>query len=214
MIQILLVDDHALIRTGIRSILESAEDMEIVGEAATGEEAVEAAKQLRPDIVIMDVNMPGIGGIEATRRIVLQNPNVHVVALTVLSDQPFPHQLLEAGARGYLSKGCAAEEMFQAVRTVANGKPYLSNEVARNVSLAGMQDTGSSALGSLSRREFVVMMMVTQGYGNQEISTILHLSPKTVSTYRYRIFEKLGVSNDVELTHYALRHGILQTEKT
>ncbi|HHH12958.1 MAG TPA: response regulator [Thiolapillus brandeum] len=211
MIRILLVDDHSLFRTGMKSILETQDDMEVVGEADTGEAAVEQVRQSPPDVVLMDVHMPGIGGIEATRRILRAEPGVKVIALTALNDEPFPSRLLDAGAVGYLTKGCPAEELLDAIRRVMRDEHYLSADVAQKLSLSALVNKGeSSPLAKLSPREMQVMMMITQGKTTQEISDALYLSPKTVSTYRTRLFEKLGVSNDVELTHFALRHGVIE----
>jgi two-component system invasion response regulator UvrY len=210
MIRIYLVDDHELFRTGMRSILERNEDIQVVGEAASGEDAVAFIRDHDADIIMMDVNMPGIGGIEATRRILRIDPAAKIIAVTVLSEEPFPNQLLNAGARGYISKGCPADEMFSAIHTVQNGDPYISNEVARKLSLSSVSKKGEvSPLSKLSGREMQVMLMITQGQSTQEISDSLFLSPKTVSTYRHRLYEKLEVSNDVELTHYAIRHGLI-----
>jgi two-component system invasion response regulator UvrY len=209
MINILLVDDHELFRAGMRSILEGHDDIKVVGEAASGEAAVDFVRKTPPDVVMMDINMPGIGGLEATRKIVRVNDEVKVIAVTVLSDDPFPAQLLEAGAKAYISKGCPADEMFEAIQNVVTGKPYLSNDVARKLSLAKLTGAGEGPLEKLSARETQVMMMITQGQSTQVISDALFLSPKTVSTYRHRLYEKLGVSNDVELTHLAIRHGLL-----
>lgn len=210
MIRILLVDDHTLFRTGMRSILERNADLEVVGEAVNGEEAVDFVRDQATDIILLDVNMPGIGGLEATRRILRIDPDAKIIAVTVLSDEPFPNQLLNAGARGYISKGCPADEMFAAIRIVHNGDPYISNEVARKLSLSSFNQKGViSPLTKLSGREMQVMMMITEGKSTQVISDALFLSPKTVSTYRHRLYEKLEVSNDVELTHYAIRHGLI-----
>lgn len=208
--QILLVDDHELFRAGMRSILEQRPDIEIIAEAANGEDAVDAYRRMKPDLVMMDVNMPGIGGIEATRKIIRHDLDARVIAVTVLSDDPFPHQLLDAGASGYLSKGCPADELFDAIDQVMRGDHYISNEVARRLTLANFTNKGAeSDLSKLSPREMQVMMMITQGQSTQDISDSLFLSPKTISTYRHRLYEKLGVGNDVELTHYAIRHGLL-----
>jgi two-component system invasion response regulator UvrY len=184
----------------------------VVGEAESGEDAVIKAKQLKPDLVLMDVNMPGIGGIEATRRVRRQNPATQVIAVTVLSDAPFPEQLHEAGALGYLTKGCPAEELFRAIKMVASGRPFISNEVSQKLTLAML--TGSnpdSPFDRLSQREMQVLLMITQGQKTQFISDSLCLSPKTVSTYRHRLFEKLDVETDVELTLLAIRHGLIST---
>ncbi len=214
MIRVLLVDDHELVRTGVRHILDEASDIEVIGEASTGEEAIAYVRETLPDLVLMDVNMPGIGGIEATRRILRINPDLKVIALTVHSDNPFPNQLHDAGALGYLTKGCPAEEMLKAVRLVASGKPYVSNEVSQKLALAQMSgNVADLPFGKVSQREMQVLMMIIQGTKTQDISDSLYLSPKTVSTYRHRLYEKLEVETDVELTHLAIRHGLVEAQK-
>jgi len=210
MIRILLVDDHALFRTGLTSVLAEAGDFTVIGEASSGEEAVAFVRESPPDIVLMDVNMPGIGGIEATRKIMRGHPEMKVVAVTALSDDPFPSQLLDAGARGYISKGCPADELFGAIRSVMSGNHYISNDVAQKLALGRMAGHDKqSPLSRLSAREMQVMLMIVTGQSTQDISDGLFLSPKTVSTYRHRLYEKLGVSNDVELTHFAIRHHVI-----
>jgi len=212
MIRILIVDDHDLFRAGVRSILEHEDGLDVVGECASGEDALEVVRREAPDLVLMDINMPGIGGIEATRQILKLAPSVRVIAVTVLSDDPFPNQLLDAGALGYLSKGCSSDEMFEAIRMVMRGLHYISNDVAQKLTLAGFRSHGeSSPLRTLTAREMQVMMMITSGQRNQQISDALFLSPKTVSTYRHRLFEKLDVTSDVELTHLAIRHGLIDS---
>lgn len=213
MIKILLVDDHELVRTGFRHILDDAPGVEVVGEAESGEDAIVKAKQLEPDLVLMDINMPGIGGIEATRRVRRQNPNTQVIAVTVLSDAPFPEQLHDAGALGYLTKGCPADEMLQAIKVVSAGRPFIDSEVSQKLTLARLTGANpDSPFKTLSQREMQVLLMITQGQKTQEISDSLCLSPKTVSTYRHRLFEKLDVETDVELTLLSLRHGLINTE--
>ncbi|MDJ0741122.1 MAG: UvrY/SirA/GacA family response regulator transcription factor [Gammaproteobacteria bacterium] len=214
MIRILLVDDHDLFRAGVRSILEAQDGMIVVGEYANGEDAVAAVREQPPDLVLMDVNMPGIGGIEATRKILKIAPAVRVIAVTVLSEDPFPNQLLDAGARGYISKGSDSDEMLEAIRAVMRGQHYISGDVAQKLTLANFRNRGeSSPFGTLSAREMQVMMMITSGQGTQQISDALFLSPKTVSTYRHRLYEKLDVNNDVELTHLAIRHGLVDNSQ-
>jgi len=209
-IKLLLVDDHELVRTGIRHILEEASDIEVIGEASSGDEALKNARKLEPDVVLMDVNMPGMGGIEATRRMVRLLPEVRVIALTVLDDDPFPARLNEAGARGYLTKGCPAEEMLDAIRTVHAGQRYVASAVARKHMLADLSGVSSTPFSELSSREMQVCMMILQGQRTQDISEALSLSPKTVSTYRQRIYEKLTVKNDVELTRLAYRFHLIE----
>ena len=211
MIRILLVDDHDLFRAGMGSILRSQDGMVVVGEYSDGEQAVEAVRREAPDLVLMDVNMPGIGGIEATRKILKIAPQTKILAVTVLSDDPFPNQLLDAGARGYISKGSGSQEMMEAIETVMRGNYYISSDVAQKLTLTNFRKRGeASPLDTLSAREMQIMLMITRGQSNQEISDALFLSPKTISTYRHRLFEKLDVSNDVELTHLAIRHGLLE----
>jgi two-component system, NarL family, invasion response regulator UvrY len=210
MIRILLVDDHQLFLTGIGSVLGEAADMQVVGEASSGEEAVEFVRKSPPDVILMDLNMPGIGGIEATRKILRIEPDVKIIAVTALTDDPFPNQLLDAGALGYISKGCPADQLFGAIHSVMNGRHYISADVAQKLALGRMAGrNGESPLEKLSAREMQVMLMIVGGQSTQAISDALFLSPKTVSTYRHRLYEKLGVTNDVELTRFAIRHHVI-----
>lgn len=211
-IHVLLVDDHELVRTGIRRILEEAGDMVVVGEAGDGDEALHLVQKLSPSVILMDLNMPGMGGIEATRRVLRLVPDAKVIALTVLDDDPFPARLREAGAVGYLTKGCPAKEMIEAVRTVNRGFPYVASSVARKRMLADWKGVAASPFKGLSSRETQVVMMILDGQRTQEISDALSLSPKTVSTYRQRIYEKLQVKTDVELTRLAYRHKLIADE--
>ena len=209
MISVLLVDDHELIRTGVKGILDNAPDIEVAAEASTGEEAIDLVQTTAIDVVLMDVNMPGMGGIEATRRVLRVNPDLKVIALTVLDDDPFPSKLHEVGAMGFLTKGCPAEEMLRAIYAVYEGHHYIASDVARKHTLTEWQGNANSPFKQLSSRETQVLLQILEGQKNQEISDILSLSPKTVSTYRQRIYDKLAIKNDVELTRLAYRHGIL-----
>ena len=211
MIKILIVDDHQLMRAGLRHILEAEADFQVMAEASDGNEALTLARQLEPEVVLMDVKMPhGMGGIEATRRMVRLLPEVKVIALTALDEDPFPARLIEAGAVGYLTKGCPADEMIKAIRSVHRGQAYVEAEVARKHMLDEWQNREGNPFEDLSAREMQVAMMILDGQRTQEMSTSLSLSPKTVSTYRQRIYEKLGVSTDVDLTRLAYRHGIIE----
>ncbi|MCS5711655.1 UvrY/SirA/GacA family response regulator transcription factor [Candidatus Berkiella aquae] len=212
MITVLIVDDHELVRAGIRSLLSSVSGLKVIGEASTGEEAIKLAREKHPNVVLMDVRMPGIGGLEATRKLLRTDPDLKVIALTVCGEEPFPSKLLQAGAAGYLTKGSGLDEMVQAIHSVHHGKRYISPEVAQQLALKHLSDEKASPFETLSERELQVMLMITSGQKVQEISDKLCLSPKTVNSYRYRLFEKLGVNSDVELTHLAIRHGILDTE--
>ena len=210
MIRVVLVDDHQLVRTGIRRVLCDAEGVEVVGEADSGEQALEVTRQLRPDVVLMDVHMPGIGGLEATRKLLRINPDLKILALTVFGNEPYPSRLLEAGALGYLTKDCTAQDMLSAIRMVARGERYICTQIARQMALSNLEGQSKNPFAKLSQREIQVMMRITEGHRLHEISESLCLSPKTVSTYRYRLYEKLGVSNDVELTRLAIRFGMIE----
>jgi two-component system invasion response regulator UvrY len=209
MIKVLLVDDHELIRAGVKKILESSDDIRVVAESGSGEDALIKAKKFQPDVALMDIHMPGIGGIEATRKLHRACPSLKVIALTVLDEEPFPATLQEAGAVGYLTKGCPASEMFEAIRITCAGGVYIASAMARKYALAGLKKKPSSPFSELGSREMQVALMILDGQGNQAISDALCLSPKTVSTYRQRIYGKLGVTNDVELTRLAFRYGFL-----
>jgi len=210
MIHVLLVDDHELVRSGIARILGDTPDIQVIGEAATGEEALELAARMEPDVVLMDVNMPGIGGLEATHKILRQHPKAKVIVVTVHAEEPFPTRLIEAGAAGYLTKSCGVGEIVKAIRKVAEGGRYIGSDIAQQMALSQLPGGEASPFDQLSQREMQVMLMVTQGQPVQAIADKLFISPKTVSTYRYRLFEKLGVRNDVELTHLAIRHGLIE----
>jgi two-component system invasion response regulator UvrY len=209
MIGVLLVDDHKLIRTGIKLILDQTADIRVLGEASSGEEAVEQARALKPQVILMDVSMPGIGGLEATRKLAMSLPDARVIVLSAQTAEPFPMKLMEAGASGYLTKDAAEDEIVTAIRRVHAGERYIAADIARQMALQAVNRSAGSPFDQLSSREMQVMIMATGGHSVQEISDKLHLSPKTVSTYRSRLFEKLGVNNDVELTRLALRYGVI-----
>jgi len=164
---------------------------------------------MKPDVVLMDVQIPGIGVLEATRRISQCCPDTRIVVVTMRVDDPFPAQLLDAGASGYLTKHCGVEEIADAIRGVFSGERYISADIARQMALSMLPGSERSPFDRLSQREMQVMLMVTRGESVHDICERLCLSPKTVSTYRYRLYDKLGVENDVELTHLAIRHGIV-----
>lgn len=212
MIRVLLVDDHDLVRMGINRLLSDASGIEVIGEAGSGEEAIEQVKKLKPNVILMDVKMPGMGGLEATKRILRIDPDVKIMAVTVYGDEPYPSRVLQAGAVGYMTKGASADEMVQAIRIVNVGRRYISPEVAQQLALKHLNDGSDSPFDQLSEREMQVMIMTTSGQKVPEIAEQLCLSPKTVNSYRYRLFEKLNVENDVEMTHLAIKHGLVQTD--
>ncbi len=213
MISVFLVDDHELVRTGIRRIIEDVRGMNVVGEADSGEDAVKWCRTNHTDIVLMDMNMPGIGGLEATKKILRFNPDVKIIVLTIHTENPFPTKVMQAGAAGYLTKGAAPDEMVNAIRIVNSGQRYISPDIAQQMALSQFSPAADNPFAELSERELQIMMMITQGQKVTDISEQLSLSPKTVNSYRYRLFAKLNISGDVELTHLAIRHGMLDTEK-
>ena len=213
MITILVVDDHAVVRAGVARLLSDIKGMKVIGEAESGEKAVRIAKEKRPQVVLMDVKMPGIGGLEATRKMLRNDPDIKIIALTVCGEEPFPSKLLQAGAAGYITKDSNLDEIVNAIKTVYSGKRYIGPEIAQQLALKTVSDTEKSPIDLLSERELQVMMMITEGQKVQEISDKLCLSPKTVNSYRYRLFDKLRVASDVELTHLAIKHGILDSPK-
>ncbi|BDM21974.1 TPA: UvrY/SirA/GacA family response regulator transcription factor [Pseudomonas putida] len=208
MIRVLVVDDHDLVRTGITRMLADIDGLQVVGEADSGESALKLARELKPDVVLMDVKMPGIGGLEATRKLLRSHPDIKVVAVTVCEEDPFPTRLMQAGAAGYLTKGAGLDEMVQAIRLAFAGQRYISPQIAQQLALKSFQPQGSP-FDALSEREIQIALMIVGCQKVQIISDKLCLSPKTVNTYRYRIFEKLSVTSDVELTLLAVRHGMV-----
>ena len=213
MITVLLVDDHELVRMGIKRILEDEKGIKVIAQAKTGEEAVSFCRKEQPNIVLMDMDMPGIGGLEATKKILRYAPDTKVVILTVHTEDPIPTKVMQLGASGYLTKGTAPKEMIHCIRAVNSGQRYLPPEVAQQIALSQFKSSDENPFNSLSERELQIMIMVTRGEKVPDISEHLMLSTKTINSYRYRIFDKLSVSNDVELTHLAIRHGVLNTEK-
>lgn len=209
LIKVLVVDDHELVRSGISRLLTDAAGIVVVGEAASGEDAVQFAKEHQPDIILMDIRMPGIGGLEATRKILRQNPDIHVIAVTACDDNPYASRLLQAGASGYITKGADADEMMRAIIKVKSGQKYISSEIAQRMALKPFQQDQESPFDGLSEREMQIALMIVGCQKVAEISEKLFLSPKTVNSYRYRIFEKLGIDSDVELTHMAVRYGLV-----
>ena len=209
-VQVLVVDDHELVRMGICRMLQDQIDIEVVGQAESGEEAIMLARQFKPQVVLLDVNMPGIGGVETTRRLVQALPEIHVLAVSGLAEEPYPSLLLKAGAKGYITKGAPMEEMVRAIKKVMTGGKYFSADIAEQLAGSYLSDQQQSPFSALSEREMQVAMMVVNCISAQEIADKLFVSVKTVNTYRYRIFEKLNVDSDVKLTHLAIRYGLIK----
>lgn len=210
MIKIILIDDHEIVRTGLRMVIDKMSGIQILAEGQNGQEAIDLVRIHKPDVVLMDVNMPVISGVEATRRISQHMSETKVIILTVHTENPFPAQLLEAGASGYLTKGCAAEELEKAIKQVVTVGRYIESEIAQKMAMSMFPGTESSLIDDLSSREMEVMMLLAQGKRPKDIAESLILSPKTVATYKYRILEKLNLENTIELAHFAIRHGVLE----
>jgi two-component system invasion response regulator UvrY len=209
MIKVFLVDDHELVRTGIEVLLNSEDDIDVVGVSNCGESALEMLDTITPDVVLMDVNMPGIGGGEACRRVLQKFPQIKVIALSVHNDGPIPQQLLKLGALGFISKGSPVDEMVCAIRTVQGGKRYLCSEVANNLAFQGLPGAKESPFEKLSQRESEVANLILQGKSIKDMSDMLVLSDKTINTYRYRLYDKLQIKNDVELTRLAIKFNYI-----
>lgn len=209
MIRVLIADDHKLFRIGLQKMLKEVANLQLVGEAKSGEEAIRMARELSPNVVLMDICMPGIGGLEATRRIVGMQRDIKVISVTAYEESPFPLQALKAGASGYLTKSVNADELLTAIKRVFLGKRYLSAEIAQQLAVTNFSEQSEDPFDQLSSREMQIMLMVVNCHKVKQISNNLHLSPKTVNSYRYRIFEKLNVSSDVELVLMAVRYGVV-----
>ncbi|MBS1855045.1 MAG: response regulator transcription factor [Acidobacteria bacterium] len=206
--RILLADDHAVVRQGFKMILGAQSDMEIVGEAANGREAVELAEQIRPDIVVMDVAMPELNGIEATRRLSGSVPHTRIIALSMHKDSVYVREILRAGARGYLLKDSGAEDLVRAIRAVAGGESWLSPAVS-NAVLDDYRRHVTNPIDLLTSREREVLQMLAEGKTNKEIAVVLNLSVYTVDAHRGRIMEKLNLHSINELVRFAVRNGLI-----
>ena len=219
-IRVLLADDHAVLRAGLRVLLNAEEDIEVVGEAENGQQAVDMAHTLHPDVVLMDVTMPGMGGLEATRRIKAADPGIRVLALTMHDDASYLRDILKAGGSGYVLKEAASDELLSAIRAVYQGGTFLHASHTRLL-LDDMldehrppatTDAKAERYRLLSEREAQIFKLVALGHRNSEIADMLHLSVKTVETYKARLMQKLGLHSRAALVRYALELGILEEE--
>ncbi|TWI03908.1 DNA-binding NarL/FixJ family response regulator [Luteimonas cucumeris] len=206
-IRVFLVDDHALVRAGMKMILGGEVDVEVIGEAESGEQALPLIRKLKPDVVLCDLHLPGVSGLEVTERVVKGDYGTRVIVVSVLEDGPMPKRLLEAGASGYVGKAGDSAELLRAVRTVARGKRYLASGVAQNLALSGLQGE-VTPFDALSPREMEIALLLTQGLRQEEIARRLSLSAKTINTHKTRLFEKLGVGDGIALARLASQHGI------
>ena len=208
-IRVFLLDDHTLVRTGIHMILSAELGIEVVGEAESGEVALPLIRSLKPDVVLCDLHLPGVSGLEVTERIVKGDYGTRVIVVSVLEDGPMPKRLLEAGAFGYVGKGGDARELVRAVRDVARGKRYLASGIAQHLALSGI-GRGESPLDDLSPRELEIALLLAQGLRQEHIAKRLNLSAKTVSTHKSRLFEKLDITDSIALTRMLGQYGLLE----
>jgi two-component system response regulator NreC len=215
--RILLVDDHQIMREGLMSLMAGEPDLEVVGDASDGRQAVQMAKRLKPDLVVMDISMPGLSGIEATRQILDELDRVRVLALSMHADPRFVAGALEAGAHGYMIKDCTSQELLECIRTVAGGGTYLSPQVAEVVVKGFVrrlgEETGTPPASVLTPREREVLQLLVEGHAVKAIAERIHLGVKTVETHRRNIMEKLGLKNMVDLIKYAMREGVVSLDE-
>jgi len=215
-IRIIIADDHKIVRDGLRALLEKQPGMVVAAEGENGRMTVKLARELSPDVVIMDIGMPDLNGIDATRQIVAENPGIRVVALSMHSDKRFVAEMFKAGACAYLLKDCAFEELAHAVRVVIAGRVYLSPEIAGPVMedyVHRLSAAGSSGFTVLTAREREVLQLLAEGNATRQIAALLHVSVKTVETHRQQIMNKLGINNVADLIKYAIREGLTSLEK-
>ncbi|MDH3637976.1 MAG: response regulator transcription factor [Gammaproteobacteria bacterium] len=207
MIRVLIVDDHGVVRAGFRRLINDQKDMCVVGEAESGEKSVLMFKEQRPDMVVMDLSMPGIGGLDAIRQILVKDRDAKILVLTAYTDIVWSRKVLHSGARGLLSKNCSPSTFLDALHAVAEGKPYIEQQIAQDLAL---DKAGNDSLDNLSEREFQIFRMLAEGHSSKQISSLLNLSPKTISTYKSHIFDKLDVGNVAGLTRLAIQKGVVE----
>lgn len=214
MYKILVVDDHELIRVGICRMISEIPEVSIVGQAASGEEAIQLVKQHSPDVVFMDLRMPGIGGSEAARQIFRSHPQVRVIILTAVNDDDYPRRMLRAGASAYMTKRADANEVLKALQTVMKDEVYISPELAQQMVVAQTSSHHpGSPFNALSERELEIALMIASGHRAAEIAAVLNISSKTINTHKYRVHEKVNVNNDVELTLAAVKYGLIDPQQ-
>lgn len=211
MIQILIIDDQALVRTGLRHILDQSNEITKISEASSREVALNRCRNMRPDVILLCVNLPGLTGFEVTRKLKRTHPQSRIIVLAVHAKPPYPTRMLGAGASGYLTRDCEADELLLAIKSVAAGQRYIGSEAAKQLALSMISGTArESPFEELSAREMEVMLKLTDGRRIPDIASLMCLSPKTVSTYKYRILGKLGARSEVELVRMAMRYGLVE----
>lgn len=212
-IKVLIVDDHDLVRMGLCAMLSGVEDFDVVATVASGEEAVQQCRALQPHVVLMDVRMPGIGGLEASRKIQQHNPAIQIIGVSACEEAVFAQQLMEAGAKGYVTKGADIAQVIEAIHSVMDGKRYMSRDIAQALAFNSLnKDEPGNPFERLSQREMQTALLIASGKRAQEIADAFCVSPKTVNSYRYRIFEKLDLNSDVELTLLLVKHNMLDPQ--
>ncbi len=214
-IKILLADDHRILREGIRLMIDTQLDMEVVGQAEDGLAVIKLALELKPDVIVMDINMPLLNGIEASRRIIKELPQMKIIALSMYSNKWFVRQILQSGVQGYLLKDCAKEELLQGIRTVFNGQLYLTqsiNDFLIKDHITYLKKTDASLFSSLTSRECQIVQLIAEGKSTKDVASTLSISTKTVETRRQQIMQKLGIFSVAELTRYAIQEGLVQPD--
>ena len=208
-IKVLLVDDHSVVRMGFKMLIEAESDMEVISEAESGEDGIKVFKELKPDLVVMDITMPGIGGLESIERILAYDKNAKILVLSAHEDSVHPKRVLNAGALGYLTKRSAAEELIKAIRSVHSGKKFLEADIAQQMAITQLSGE-NNPVEVLSDREFEVFIALAKGKSTNEIAETMHLSPRTVGTHLYNIKQKLNANNSAEIALIAIRCGLLE----
>lgn len=212
MIKLMIVDDHHLVRQGLHNIIDDAGGIEVVAEAATGEEAIRLNREKKPDVILMDIGLPGLSGFETSDRIMHASPSARIVALTAHTKPPFPTRLLDMGAAGYLTKACDADELVRAIRKVNDGERYIGSEIAQQLAMSLLPGVPQSPFQELTPRELEVALMLAKGMKSSAIAQRMNISPKTISTHKYRIFEKIGVDSEVGLLREAIRYDLIEAD--
>ena len=211
MIRVLIADDHAIVRSGISRMLEDQEDIQIVGESTDGQEAIQKVLETRPDVILLDISMPGMDGLDVTKQLKAIDPNVRILILTMHAEEQYAPRLMRAGAMGYVTKHAAPEELVKAIQVIHSGRRFISPALAENMAWRYLGDKADlTPVECLSDRELQVLCLLAKGNTNQEIAEFLHLSVKTIDTYRGRVLEKLNLRNNAELALFAVQNGLIE----
>lgn len=213
MIKVILIDDHFLVRTGFRQMIEVENSIKVIGEAGTGLEGIQLVRNSNPDVVILDIKLPDISGLEVTNKLLAHETHPKILVVSAMMNDLFPFRLLEAGAHGFLTKNASQEELVRAIKSVYNNQRFISPEIAQQLALVKITPNALGNFSQLSDRETEVMFMVVRGFEVKDIAKQLHVSTKTVHSYRSRIFEKLSVKSDTALTLLAIKQGIVTIEE-